>query len=130
MELTEIQKKQREEREKRNQEDIISVKDFKKLIKLSENPNSNSDMIKCSTCRKSMGIKKWARLATKKIITCPGCGATVEVGVTVKIVLKEKSRFKIESVEAGESSVEVRSDGSRLIKETVHVKVRPVVAKN
>jgi len=103
---------------------------FKKLIKVDEQPKCDQDMIKCSTCKKSMGIKKWARLATKKLFTCPGCGATAEAGTKVKVAFKEPSRFKIESVETGEASVETREDGTRLIKEKVVVKVKPVTKKN
>lgn len=98
---------------------------FKKTVKMDQKTNSDSDMIKCSSCEKSMGIKKWARLATEEEFICPGCGAKAKPGATVKIALKEPSRFKVESIKTGKASVEVREDGSRLIKETVHVRVKP-----
>ena len=107
----------------------MELNEFKKLVKFDKAPNSDSDMIKCSSCSKNMGIKKWARLATKEIFTCPGCGATAKVGATVKVTLKEKSRFKVDGMEAdkNKSSVEIRPDGTKLIKETINVKVSPVV---
>ena len=107
----------------------MELTEFKKLIKVDEQPKCNQDMIKCSTCKKNMGIKKWARLATKEILTCPACGATAKVGTTVKVVSKEPSRFKIENIESGKSSVETRPDGTRLYKEEVHVKISPVTTQ-
>ena len=114
---------------KDNKEIGLDLEEFKKLVKVDQKPKCNSDMIKCSSCRMNMGIKKWARLATKKILTCPACGATAKVGTTVKVVLKKPSRFKIENIESGKSSVETRPDGTKLYKEEVHVSVSPVTAQ-
>ena len=106
----------------------MELEEFKKLIEIDEVPKCDSDMIKCSACQAKMGIKKWARLATKEQFTCPACGATCKAKTKLKVAFKEKSRFKIESVEAGEASVEVREDGTKHYRETLHVKVKPVVA--
>ena len=116
----------------RNESDEMSIKEFKKLVEFDSQPKCGQDMLKCSACKKSMGIKKWARLATREVITCPGCGATAKVGTKVKVVFKEHSRFKIESAEVDESkaSVEKRADGTRLIKETINVKASAVTKKN
>jgi len=133
-EFTEIERRaaHRRKRLESNRKNEIFVEEFKKLVKLDTKPNSNSDMLKCSTCEKSMSIKKWARLATKEVITCPGCGATAKVGTKVKVIFKEPSRFKIESAEVDKSkaSVETRADGTRLIKETIDVKASAVTKKN
>jgi len=121
----------RKKRIDRDVADEMSVKDFKELVKFDEQPKCGRDMIKCSACNKSMGIKKWARLATKEVITCPGCGATAKVGVKVKVAFKEPSRFKVESVEVdkNKASVETRADGTRLIKETINVNVKAATRK-
>jgi len=121
----------RKKRMGRDVTDEMSVKDFKELIKFDSQPKCGQDMIKCSACKKSMGIKKWARLATKEVITCPGCGATAKVGVKVKVAFKEPSRFKVESVEVdkNKASVETRADGTRLIKETINVNVKAATRK-
>jgi len=121
----------RKKRIDRDVADEMSVKDFKELVKFDEQPKYEQDMIKCSACNKSMGIKKWARLATKEVITCPGCGATAKVGVKVKVAFKEPSRFKVESIEVdkNKASVETRADGTRLIKETINVNVKAATRK-
>lgn len=121
----------RKKRIDRDVADEMSVKDFKELVKFDEQPKCGRDMIKCSACNKSMGIKKWARLATKEVITCPGCGATAKVGVKVKVAFKEPSRFKVESIEVdkNKASVETRADGTRLIKETINVNVKAATRK-
>ena len=108
------------------------VLDFKKLVGIADMKGCDQDMLKCSTCGKSMGLKKWARLATQDMITCPGCGAAAKVGTVVKtqVVRKEKSRFKVTNVEPVKSSVEVRPDGSRLIKEEIHVTAKSVAKQN
>jgi len=122
---------QREDRLKRDKDDIELVSKFKKLIKVDQRPSSDSDMIKCSKCGKSIGIKKWARLASENKIICPGCGAGYKTGVNVKIVLKEKSRFKVESAEVdkNKSSVTTDPDGNKHYKETVNVTVSPAVSE-
>ena len=116
----------------RNESDEMSIKEFKKLVKFDSQPKCGQDMLKCSACKKSMSIKKWVRLATKEVITCPGCGATAKVGTKVKVVFKEPSRFKIESavVDKNKASVETRADGTRLIKETIDVKASAVTKKD
>ena len=123
---------QREDRLKRDKDDIELVSKFKKLIEVDQKPGSNSDMIKCLKCGKSMGIKKWARLAAKDGIVCPGCGTKYKLGTKVKIVLKEKSRFKVEGAEVDKSkaSVTTDSEGKKHYKETVNVKVSPTITKN
>jgi len=123
---------QREDRLKRDKDDIELVSKFKRLIKVDQKPGSDSDMIRCSKCERAMGIKKWARLATKEKIVCPGCGVEYKPGIKVNIVLKEKSKFKIDSVgvDKSKASVITDPDGVKHYKETVNVKVSPVVAKN
>lgn len=128
-----LHKKEEANKERQRQLNDLKMKEldeFKKLIQFDQVPKCDQDMIKCSTCKRSMGIKKWARLATKKLLTCPGCGATAEAGTKVKVVFKEPSRFKIESVKTGKASVETRADGSRLIKEEVVVRVKPITKKD
>lgn len=140
MTMTELEKQQKEkERREQQRRDRISrdfndvdlVKKFKKLIKVDQKPGSNSDMIKCLKCGKAMGIKKWARLVSEDKIICPGCGAEYKPGVKVKIVLKEKSRFKVDSakVDKNKSSVTTDLDGTKHYKETLNVNVSPEVAK-
>jgi len=124
-------KQQREDRLSRNEVDIELVKKFKKLIKVDQESGSDSDMIRCSKCGKAMGIKKWARVSYKYEIVCPGCGHGYEIGTKVRIVLKEKSRFKVDSVEVdkNKASVTTDPDGTKHYKETVNVNVSPVASK-
>ena len=121
----------RRDRLLRDGDDIELVKKFKKMIKVNQKPGSNSDMIKCLKCGKASGIKKWARLASEDKIICPGCDSEYKPGCKVKIVLKEKSRFKVDSVEVdkNKASVTTDPDGTKHYEETVNVNVRSAVAK-
>lgn len=121
--------KHRKDRLDRNEREKNNVANFRKLVSITDKDGCDQDMLKCSACAKSIGLKKWARLATPDKIKCPACGATADVGAKVEVVKKEKSRFKIESVENGEASVEERPDGTRLIKETINVNVKATPKK-
>lgn len=143
--MTEVEKQQeleKQEKEKvrrgrhrrdrllRNEDDVELVKRFKKMIKVDQKPGSNSDMIKCPKCGKAMGIKKWARLVSEDKIICPGCCTEYKPDVKVKIVLKEKSRFKVDSakVDKSKSLVTIDPDGTKHYKETVNVNASPYAA--
>ena len=123
----------RQRRLDRDKNEAKSIEDFKKLIGIVDVVGCNQDMLKCSACKKSMGIKKWARLATKEKITCPGCNAVADIGTIAKtqVIAKEKSRFKVVGVKVdkNKASVENRPDGTRLIKEIINVEVKSATAK-
>jgi len=124
----------RQQRLDRDKNEVEVIENFKKLVGIVDVVGCDKDMLKCSACNKSMGIKKWARLATKDNVTCPGCRAVAEVGTIAKtqVVAKEKSRFKVvgAKVDKTKASVEERPDGTRLIKETINVEVKSMTKKN
>jgi len=123
----------RQRRLDRDEKEVTLIEDFKKSVGIVDVIGCNQDMLKCSACKKSMGIKKWMRLATEEKITCPACGAVADIGTIAKtqVIAKEKSRFRFVGAKAdkNKSSVEIRPDGTRLIKETINVEAKSATAK-
>jgi len=120
----------RQRRLDRDKKEEPIIANFKKQIGIKDGTGCDQDMLKCSACGRNIGIKKWARIATADKITCPRCGATADAETTATVIPKEKSRFKVTKVESGKSSVEIREDGSRLIKEEIHVAAKSVAKKD
>jgi len=109
----------------------MDLSDFKKLAKLDPKPRCDTDLIQCPVCKLFEGIKAWARFATKEFFVCPhySCHAEIKIKMGLVVRLREIPKLEIESIETDTSSVEIRPDGTKLIKETLHVKVKSAAAK-
>jgi len=100
---------------------------------------SDDDHIRCPCCGATADNNKKAKIIPKEPSrfvqprTCPECGKTLDLIEWMMLIRKKAldcvgccELFKSE-VKPGEASVEIRSDGTKLYKETVYVTVRPKI---